>query len=225
MSYSTFKKILFRIFKPLYIVRLKKSNVHMAISAIFDGNTKLEGANNIMSRTQIKESEIGFGTYIGEDCLLNRVKVGRYCSIGSNVKVLINDHPTQQYVSTHPAFYNGSHPLMRKLKLNFHQVKKNYITDFEVNIGSDVWLGTDVIIMSGVNVGDGAIIGAGAIVTKDIKPYSINVGVPAKCHSYRFTDKQIERLKKKPWWNKSKTELELIRHSFLNIEEFLDEKI
>lgn len=88
-------------------------------------------------------------------------------------------------------------------------------------IGNDVWIGSHVRIMEGGTIGDGAIIGAGAIVTKDIPPYSISVGVPAKVIKFRFQDKQIEQLQKVEWGNWDDKSLKKRVDSFSNINTFL----
>ena len=89
-------------------------------------------------------------------------------------------------------------------------------------IGSDVWLGNDVRIMGGVSIGDGAVVGTGALVTKDIPPYSINVGVPAKTIRYRFTEEQIKKLLAEKWWEKDEKWLRDNIERFGDIETFLD---
>jgi acetyltransferase-like isoleucine patch superfamily enzyme len=76
-----------------------------------------------------------------------------------------------------------------------------------VKVGNDVWIGTGVMVMGGVTIGDGAVIGAGAIVTKDVPPYAVVAGVPAKIIRYRFPEDTIELLNKIKWWEKDETEL------------------
>ena len=88
-------------------------------------------------------------------------------------------------------------------------------------IGNDVWIGSNVIIMSGVRIGDGAVIAAGAIVTKNVEPYSIVGGVPAKTIRRRFEENQIEYLRKIEWWNRSEDWIKKNAASFTDIEYFI----
>lgn len=97
-------------------------------------------------------------------------------------------------------------------------IKKKYY----VEIGNDVWIGNDVTLFDGINVGDGAIIANGAIVTKDVIPYSIVGGVPAKLIRMRFTETQILNLKEFKWWNKDFNWLRNNYTIFSDIENFLN---
>ena len=80
----------------------------------------------------------------------------------------------------------------------------------QVIIGNDVWIGNDVKLMEGITIGDGAVIGTGAVVTKDVEPYSVYAGVPAKKIKLRFSEEQIEELVKIKWWDKDE---EFIRNN------------
>lgn len=91
-------------------------------------------------------------------------------------------------------------------------------TGKQVNIGSDVWLGSDVKILSGVSISDGAIIGAGSIVTKDIPPYCIAVGIPARVIKKRFTDADIDMLLELKWWDMPLSKLKQSYNKFSNID-------
>lgn len=127
-------------------------------------------------------------------------EIGRYCSIGANLQIIRNTHPTDR-LSSSPVFYSP-----RKLREWGGPAKqRSSIVDFEseqapVTIGHDVWIGGDVRIRSGIHIGTGAIIGAGAIVTKDVGPYTIVAGVPAKVVKYRFEQPLIKRLLATQWW-------------------------
>ena len=88
-------------------------------------------------------------------------------------------------------------------------------------IGNDVWIGNNVLIMGGVKIGDGAVIGTGALVNKDVPPYSINVGIPAKTIRYRFSEEQIDKLEKMHWWDNNEEWIRKNIESFSNIEDFI----
>jgi len=132
--------------------------------------------------------EVGGFTY-GHPTILdggqgNTVRVGHFCSIAPGVIVLLGVDHWAERVSTYP-FKEGA--ALCKAK-------------GDVNIGSDVWIGLNACIMSGVTIGDGAIIGAYSVVTKDVEPYSIVAGNPAKLIRYRFTPDQIAAMLRIKWW-------------------------
>lgn len=190
---------------------LKRKKIFINSGAKFL-ESELEGKNNIGYKSDISQSHIGHGTYMGRYCVLNMCHIGRYCSIANGVKVIKNNHPIY-YFSTHPAFHRPSSILMRKLNLNLvenEEVAEYKLIDgrFQVCVGSDVWVGEDVKILSGSTIGQGAIVAAGSIVTKDVPPYSIVAGVPAKVIKYRFSQKTIEDILKSDFWNRSIDEIE-----------------
>lgn len=201
-------KIIKKIIKRIYFLRIsKKRKIKIKSKTNIDFKTTFEGQNIVNRQTSITNSRIGFGTYIGEKSHIINTIIGRYCSIASNVKVIADTHPTFKFVSTHPAFFS----INKQAGFTYVDIQKfeeyKYIDVKEkisVIIGNDVWIGENVTIIGGVKIGDGAIIGANAVVTKDIEPYSINVGVPAKKIKYRFQESEIEFLEKLKWWDKPK---------------------
>lgn len=180
--------------------------------------TKLEGRNYIGKSAFIKNCTVGFGSYAQSGCDLTDTDIGRYTSIGSDVKTVIGSHPTKKLVSLHPAFSSVSEVP------GFTYVSGNRFGSnpaVRTKIGSDVWIGNDVLIMGGVKIGDGAVIGAGAIVTKDVPPYSVNVGVPAKTIKLRFSEEQIEKLLADKWWEKDEAWIRSNIERFSDVEEFI----
>ncbi|MCR5836550.1 MAG: CatB-related O-acetyltransferase [Lachnospiraceae bacterium] len=168
-------------------------------------NSEFEGNNYVGNLSHIVGSTFGKMSYCGSRCSLLYVKVGKYCSIASNVKVVFGNHPTRLFVSTHPSTYSVRTPI------KFSYVNNNLFEEityadadgkYVVTIGNDVWIADGVTLLSGVNIGDGAIILAGAVVSKDVEPYSIVGGVPARKIRDRFNSNQIEYLEKLQWWDK-----------------------
>lgn len=142
----------------------------------------------------LQVDEFTYGTVVifgGEGKDGNKVSIGKFCSIALGVLVILSEHNTN-WCSTYPfndMMYEYSY-------LEGHPKSKG-----DVIIGNDVWIGMNSIILSGVHIGNGAVIGAGAVVTKDVEPYSIVGGNPAKIIKRRFDDATIKRLEEIEWWN------------------------
>lgn len=201
---------------------LKYRGVMISPLAIFNRRTTFEGANNIHKASIVSNSDIGYGTYIGENNQLANCKIGRYSSLGSNIKVISATHPSQVFVSTSPMFFS-----------TLKQTGKTYCQTNKFNefllvegrcaiIGNDVWIGDGVTIKGGVKIGDGAIVAMNACVTKDVPPYSIVGGVPAKVIRYRFTSNQIHDLLSIEWWNMPEEWIIKNACLFTDINDFLN---
>ncbi len=145
----------------------------------------------INRRNILESTVIGDGTYTGANTIIKQASVGKYCSISWNVSATGNIHD-----------YNllSSHPLTRLKSFGFVQ-DNTPLESKIIRIGNDVWIGANACILAGTSIGDGAVIGAGAVVTKDIPPYAIAVGNPAKVIKYRFNEEIISVLLKARWWN------------------------
>ena len=134
--------------------------------------------------------QLGDHSYIARNAQAANVSIGKFCSIGPNFCCGLGIHPLDGF-STSPYLYpNGAEE---------HK---------PVFIGNDVFIGANVTILDGVTIGDGAVIGAGAVVTKDIPPYAIAVGVPAKTIKYRFDENTQQLLLAEKWWEKSDEEIQ-----------------
>lgn len=210
----------------LYLIYFKWKNAHsknvvFQKSCVISDDDFFEGNNNVGGR--IHKSYIGYGTYIvGENCYIHDCKIGRFCSIASNCHIGLGDH-TLDMVSTSPLFYSAhsllpEHFLSKSIPLPEQTIGG---TNYKVMIGNDVWMGYNVCVKEGITIGDGAIIGAKSLVTRDIPPYAIAVGTPAKVIKYRFSPEQIEKLLAVKWWDKDLSWIKENVQSFQNIDAFL----
>lgn len=164
---------------------------------IFVDKNTIIGKNVVLfDNVTVENSDIGNNTFVQKNSSINNCTIGKYCSIATNVFVGIGNHPTD-HVSTHPSFYSNTLPIVKTY------VSNNKFKFYEpVVIGNDVWVGQNVLILDGIKIGNGAIIAAGAVVTKNVAPYEIVGGVPAKNIRYRFSPDVIERLEKLSWWDR-----------------------
>lgn len=144
------------------------------------------------------EIEVGKWTY-GNVCVYfgeeNCVKIGNFCSIADGLQIIMRGDHHSEWVTTFPfmCFWkNGSLP---------KNIPCQGKSKGKVIIGNDVWIGLDVLILSGVTIGDGAIVGARSVVTKDVPPYAIAAGNPARVVKYRFDEATIQKLLRIAWWN------------------------
>lgn len=212
--------------KTCYIkMKHLRKNIRFGRRVTLGTQTILEGNNRIGNRVNIRNSYIGRGTYIHEDTNLMYASIGRFCSIGSKVSVVIGQHPVKKYVSTHPAFFSN----LKQAGFSFVEetAYKEFLTvdeekKYSIKIGNDVWIGLGVMIMEGVTIGDGAVIGTGALVTKDVEPYSINVGLPAKKVGSRFSAAEIAHLLQNKWWEKDFSYLRQNRELFTDISDYIN---
>ena len=133
--------------------------------------------------------------FVEEISKIIHTEIGNFCSIASDVNIGLEEH-TLQNISTSPIFTEVDNAT------GYSWIKKNHFIPFKrTYIGNDVWIGFRASIKSGVKIGNGAVIATGAVVTKDVPPYAIVGGVPAKIIRYRFSEEIINELQKTEWWN------------------------
>lgn len=164
--------------------------------ALIDSKSQISKNSKINRFVKIIKSSIDDYSYVGPSSVLTNCEVGKFCSISNYVLVGPSLHPIN-HISTSPIFYSPQNGT------GTQWTHKATYDDFppRTYIANDVWIGLNVIIMGGLKIGNGAIIAANAVVTKDIPPYSIVAGMPAKIIKYRFDDKTIERFENLDWWN------------------------
>ena len=178
-------------------------------------NSKIDRKAKVGHGTQFINSSIGKYSYVFESVVIN-TEIGSFCSIAPNCIVGGAKHPIS-WVSTSPVFYKGKNCL----KKNFSE---NEFEEFEkTEIGNDVWIGNNCLIKGGVKIGDGAIIGMGSVLTKDVPPYEIWAGNPARLIRKRFSDERIENLTAAEWWNWDEEKISEKANTFIDTETFLKE--
>lgn len=188
---------------------------------VYVQNTIFEGKNMIGYHASIRNSYIGYGTFVAHNSIVKNSKIGKYCAVG--YESLIGGHPIHKIASIHPAFYST------KAQYGFTYTQKDYYQEYEyadednrfsICIGNDVWVTAgSTKIIQGITIGDGAVIMADAVVTKDVPPYAIVGGIPAKVIGYRFEPDEITFLLKLKWWDKGEIWLKKHAEYFKDIKE------
>lgn len=183
-----------------------KNSKYLHMTCEVDKKTKLTGKNRVGKHSKIRNTTLGFQSYIGDNCDIENTLIGNYSCISHNVVIVQGQHPINGFLSIHPAFFQKNY--------KFSYVKKDFFDSykyidkenrFACIIGNDVWVGYGAMIMSGVRIGDGAVIAAGSIVTKDVEPFSVVAGVPARKIKQRFHENFIDLIEESKWWSKDET--------------------
>jgi len=177
--------------------------------------TKLNRYNVIFPNVVMHKADIGAHSYIQKDTCIFNAQIGSFCSIASGVSIGLGQHHVQG-VSTHPAFYLKHTPLVRTFS-----EEDQFISSKPISIGHDVWIGQNAVVLDGVTIGTGAIIAAGAVVIRDVEPYSIVGGVPAKVIKYRFSEETCKQLLSSAWWEQPDEWLQHHHKYFITPESFL----
>lgn len=161
---------------------------------------KIDKTANVGMASNCIRVKMGRYSYMGFYNSVCETTIGSFCSIASYCAIGGGKHPLNA-VSTSPVFYAGRNSMGK----NFSKLTEE--ENLGVEIGNDVWIGEAVFINDGVKIGTGAVIGAHSVVTKDVEPYSIVAGAPAREIRKRFDDETIEKLLKSRWWEWSEEKL------------------
>ena len=191
----------------IYNKRRFKKQCRFGFLVNISRKSTFEGMNQIHPYSKFN-GHLGFGSYIGQDCDIC-AHIGKYCSISNKVRTIAGTHPyTYPYVATAPCFYaTNPHKSQNGSTFATEDTISQYRTadsegKYHVIIGNDCWIGDSVLLIGGIKIGDGAVVLAGAVVTKDVPPFAIVGGVPAKILKYRYDMKTISGLVESEWWNK-----------------------
>ncbi|MBS9777461.1 MAG: CatB-related O-acetyltransferase [Gammaproteobacteria bacterium] len=196
------KKPVFKPFKELLPKGLRVTNGIDTRGKHLRINYEVPSQLNNTKMYYYKNFSIGRYSYLRSGIVRNVKSIGRYCSIGPNVIIGEGEHPTD-WLSTSPIQYTLNQfewysPDKELAKIRYNKGVRTPPDD--IVIGNDVWIGAGAMIRSGVTIGSGAIVAGGSFVNKDVPPYAIVGGMPAKVLRYRFDHETITKLLKLEWW-------------------------
>jgi len=182
-------------------------------------DTVLGKYTEVAERCRISEAEIGDYSYIMQDGSIWCATIGKFVNMAASVRINATNHPTWRATLHHFTYRANSYWPDAEDEQSFFEWRR----DNRVTIGHDVWIGHGATVLPGVTVGNGAVIGAGAVVSKDVAPYTIVGGVPAKLIRERFTKEVGERMDKLAWWDWDHARLRTALDDFraLSAEDFL----
>ena len=166
---------------------IKKIRGSAIIDSRIDKSSKIEAGSTIVNSTFDRHS------FCGYDCMIINCTVGAFCSIANGVVIGGARHP-MEYASTSPVFLSHKDSVKMKYARHDYSLKLRTVVD------SDVWIGEMALIKAGVHIGVGAVIGMGSVVTRDVEPYSVVAGNPARIIRKRFDDETIKALLELKWW-------------------------
>lgn len=157
-------------------------------------NSSIHKTSKVEAGTQFVNSSIDRYSFCGYDCKILNCDIGAFCSLADGVIIGGAQHPIE-WVGTSPVFYKGKDSVKKKFsEFEPPKAKRTFI-------GNDVWIGDRAIIKGGVSIGNGSIIGMGSVVTKDVGPYEIWAGNPARFIRNRFDPEIITKLNQMQWWD------------------------
>ena len=198
---ATLSLLVFKLFKKARMSAVRSSSVHET--------SKIESGTSFYDSTMDRHS------FCGYDCDIYCADIGRYVSIANEVVLGGGRHP-MDWVGMSPVFYEGRDSVKAKFSTHPRPAPER------VRVGHDVWIGHSAIVLPGVQIGNGAVVGAGAVVTKDVPPYAIVAGNPARTIRYRFSDALIARIAATDWWSLDEDALRRLGPYMNDVDKFLE---
>ena len=181
----------------------KRYDKGVSLFSFWDKTSDFPSKIYLASTAVLHNTQVGKYTRIRQLTSIHNSTIGKYSSISRNVRIGLGEHPTN-LISTNSIFYS-----YQKTEVRGDWVREtDFIEHKPIVIGNDVWIGEFATIKGGVKVGDGAIIASRAFVTKDVPPYAIVGGVPAKIIRYRFPEDVVNKLLEIKWWDLDEKEIE-----------------
>jgi len=170
-------------------------------------------------RTSIGETTFGDYSYVVNDSSIMYAEIGKFCSIAAHTRINPGNHPLDRPALHHFTYRSVSYQLGPEDDAAFFEWRRSH----KVTMGNDVWIGHGAVILPGVTIGHGAGVGAGAVVSKDVPPFAVVAGVPAKIIRFRFDEETRDALVRIAWWDWSREQLRAALSDFRNltIQEFV----
>lgn len=188
---------------------LKKARLAAVRGSSVHPSSKLE------SGTSFHASTMGRHSFCGYDCDVHCADIGSFVSIANSVVIGGGRHP-MEWVGMSPVFYEGRDSVRAKFSEHPREPAQR------VRIGHDVWIGRSAIVLAGVEIGHGAVVGAGAVVTRDVPPYAIVAGNPARLIRFRFDEPTRQRLLASRWWDLDEASLGELGPLVRDVPRFLE---
>jgi len=177
--------------------------------------TQFGRMNTLSNFARLDRVTMGDMSYVSRGTRITNAAIGKFTCIGPESLIGLGRHPTESFVSSHPAFYS----LLAQSQLTF--VAEQKFEEFlPITIGNDVWIGARTTVLDGAEICDGAIVAAGSVVSGTIRPYAIVGGVPARVIRYRFDEGTVAELLESRWWDMSFEVLRENSKAFESIDAF-----
>ncbi len=193
-----------------------RTGARISLLSVFTPGCRFGCSARVERMCVLHDVSLGDYSYLGDGTRVIRAEIGRFCSIAGSVQIGLGSHPSGM-VSTSPVFYTNRNAVRTQWVEHPPQFEEYKHTV----IGHDVWIGTRAMIRDGVTIGHGAIIGAGAVVTKDVEPYAVMAGVPARMIRKRFDEGTVAKLLNLNWWDWPQEKIREKAALFADISGFL----